>query len=567
MILLNPKNHTRAYPDAISKEIMVKTIDFFERKGKRNLKADYRDRIWYDDFLEFQKDNQIFYNLLTPQAYGDGQTRWDTYRNCEFNEILGFYGLVYWYTWQVTILGLGPLWMSHNEAIKKRTAQLLKDGAIFGFGLSEREHGADIYTTDMTLSGDGQGGYKARGGKYYIGNGNKAAILSTFGRMAGTDNEYVFFAAQPGHEKFELVKNVVDSQMYVAEYALHDYPVGEADIIARGPHAWDSALNTVNVGKYNLGWASVGICTHALYESINHAANRRLYKMFVTDFPHVRQIFVDAYARLVAMKLFAQRASDYFRSANADDRRYLLYNPIVKMKVTVQGENIIDMLWNVIAAKGFENEMYFSSAASDIRGLPKLEGTAHVNMALIVKFMANYFFNPKAYPETPKRGDAACDSFLWDQGPTRGLGQIQFHDFRPVLAKWEHLPNVKIFSEQVKVLERFLSQATPSKDQARDTDFLLSLGEIFTLVPYGQLILEAAAHEGLEEALIDQIFDCFVRDFSKFAMELYQKPSSTDQQMDLCMKMIRRPNVDMARFGTIWAEHVYALEGLYEMND
>lgn len=567
MILLNPKNHTRAYPDAISKEIMVKTIDFFEQKGKKKLKEDYRNHVWYEDFLEFQKQNEVFYKLLTPRAHGDGSTRWDTYRNCEFNEILGFYGLVYWYAWQVSILGLGPLWMSKNPAIKERTAKLLKQGAIFGFGLSEREHGADIYTTDMTLSPDGQGGYKARGGKYYIGNGNKAAILSTFGRMAGTENEYVFFAADSQHKNYELVKNVVDSQMYVSEYALHDYPVSEADIIARGPHAWDSALNTVNVGKYNLGWASVGICTHALYESINHAANRRLYKMFVTDFPHVKQIFVDAYARLVAMKLFAGRASDYFRSANADDRRYLLYNPIVKMKVTVQGENIIDMLWNVIAAKGFENETYFSAAASDIRGLPKLEGTAHVNMALIVKFMANYFFNPKAYPEVPKRDDDACDTFLWDQGPTRGLGQIQFHDFRPVFAKWEHLPNVKLFMEQVKVLEQFLSKATPSKDQARDTDFLLSLGEIFTLVPYGQLILEAAKIEGVEEVLVDQIFDCFVRDFSKFAMELYQKPSSTDQQMDLCMKMIRRPNVDMNRFGTVWAEHVYALEGLYEMND
>ena len=36
-------------------------------------------------------------------------------------------------------------------------------------------------------------------------------------------------------------------------------------------------------------------------------------------------------------------------------------------------------------------------AARDIRALPKLEGTVHVNMALIVKFMANYFFNPAPF--------------------------------------------------------------------------------------------------------------------------------------------------------------------------
>ena len=62
------------------------------------------------------------------------------------------------------------------------------------------------------------------------------------------------------------------SQNYVAEFALHDYPLTEADLLHKGRDAWDAALNTVNIGKYNLGWASIGICTHALYEAVTHAA-------------------------------------------------------------------------------------------------------------------------------------------------------------------------------------------------------------------------------------------------------------------------------------------------------
>ena len=91
--------------------------------------------------------------------------------------------------------------------------------------------------------------------------------------------------------------------------ASHDYPFTDADILHKGEDAWNAALNTINVGKYNLGWASIGICTHAFYEAIDHAANRHLYGMTVTDFPHVRQLFTDAYARLVAMKLFAPARS------------------------------------------------------------------------------------------------------------------------------------------------------------------------------------------------------------------------------------------------------------------
>ena len=74
-------------------------------------------------------------------------------------------------------------------------------GAIFAFGLSEREHGADIYSTDMVLTPDGDGGFSATGGKYYIGNGNKAGMVSVFGRrgdVEGADG-YVFFAADSQH--------------------------------------------------------------------------------------------------------------------------------------------------------------------------------------------------------------------------------------------------------------------------------------------------------------------------------------------------------------------------------
>ena len=72
------------------------------------------------------------------------------------------------------------------------------------------------------------------------------------------------------------------------------------------------------------------------------------------------------------------------------------------MKVTSQGEDVITLLWDVIAAKGFEKDTYFEMAARDIRALPRLEGTVHVNIALIVKFMENYFFNPGKFPEIGK---------------------------------------------------------------------------------------------------------------------------------------------------------------------
>jgi acyl-CoA dehydrogenase len=565
MILFNPKQLSVEHPDPKVNEILRKTVEFFEAKGKRRLKEDDFNRVWYADFIDFVKREKIFATLLTPDNYGGPDCRWDTSRLCVFNEVLGFYGLCYWYTWQVSILGLGPIWMSHNEPLKRKAAKLLDDGAIFAFGLSEKEHGADIYATDMLLVPQANGSYKAQGDKYYIGNGNEAAMVSTFGRLPES-GEYVFFVVNSQHENYQLVKNITGTQSFVAEYILNDYPITESEILSRGDEAWNSSLNTVNIGKYNLGWATIGICTHAFYEALNHASERQLYGMHVTDFPHVKQSFLDAYARLVAMKLFALRASDYLRSASKDDRRYLLYNPVVKMKVTTQGEQVIDLLWDVIAAKGFEKDMYFETAARDIRALPKLEGTVHVNIALIVKFMQNYFFNPADYPEVPRRLEAANDDFLFDQGPTKGLGKIQFHDYRKAYAS-RPLPNVKLFSEQVKVFRDFLMKATPDAVQQKDIDFLLAVGEIFTLVVYGQLILENANLLGISNDLVDQIFDFMVRDLSRFALQVHSKPSSTQAQMDFCMAMIRKANLDPERSRRVLKEHVYSLNGAYAMTE
>src|SRR3954447_21100625 len=316
-LLFNPRSYDAAEFDEPTRKALLATIEWFESRGKRRLKDDDHERVWYADFLEFVKRERIFATFLTPasDAQGDPDKRWDTARICAFNEITAFYGLPYWYTWQVSILGLGPIWQSGNADARKRAADLLDQGAIFAFGLSEKAHGADIYSTDMVLTPDGDG-FRASGGKYYIGNGNKAGMVSVFGRRADIEGEdgYVFFAADSQHENYKLVKNVVNSQNYVSEFQLEDYPVGPADVLHTGREAFDAALNTVNVGKFNLGFASIGICEHAFYEAIAHADARLLYGRRVTDFPHVRQAFIDAYARLVAMKLFSDRAIDYFRT-------------------------------------------------------------------------------------------------------------------------------------------------------------------------------------------------------------------------------------------------------------
>ena len=119
----------------------------------------------------------------------------------------------------------------------------------------------------MVLTPDGDGGFRASGGKYYIGNGNLAGMVSVFGRRADVEGPdgYVFFAADSQHPAYKLVKNVVNSQIVRQRVRARRLP-GRAPRTSctPAPAAFDAALNTVNVGKFNLGFASIGICEHAL---------------------------------------------------------------------------------------------------------------------------------------------------------------------------------------------------------------------------------------------------------------------------------------------------------------
>ena len=577
-LLFNPSNYDPTYLDEESRKQMQALVKFFENKGKATLKSEYHAAEWYTDFVDFIAREGIFAGVATPAAVGDlldgsPQTRWDTARINELNEILGFYSLDHWYAWQVSVLGLGPVWTSDNDDAKKLVGELLADGALFGFGLSEQTHGADIYSTDMILESDGKGGWYATGPKYYIGNGNVAGRLSVFGKFADDDperpGEYVFFLVDTQHAAYSLQKNVVHGSMYVSAFRLDKYPVASEDILHTGKAAW----------------ASIGISEHAFYEAVAHANNRILYGKAVTEFPHVRRMLADAYARLIAMKLYAVRSADYFRSASPDDRRYLLFNPITKMKVSMEGERVIDLLWDVIAARGFEKDTYFEQAVSHIRALPKLEGTVHVNLALALKFLPQYLTaaigQGEQYAPVPARNEAADDDYLFAQGSASGLSKIPFHDPRPAFARFATLPNVATFIEQMHALGDLVATNPPSKEQSADLDFLLDIGQLFTQVVYAQLVCESAALaidgepggkressvsdcSDLTPAHIDRIFAVFVKDFSQYALSLSSQPAATEAQRDKALALIKHPVVDAESEATFVAE-VLSYDGAYSM--
>jgi hypothetical protein len=177
------------------------------------------------------------------------------------------------------------------------------------------------------------------------------------------------------------------------------------------------------------------------------------------------------------------------------------------------------------------------------------------------------------YPPVPARLDPADDAFLFAQGPASGLSRIGFPDWRGAFARFAHLPNVATFVSQVQAFGQLMATAAPRGEQAKDLDFLLNIGQIFTQVVYAQLAAEAAALAidgapggtragttaacaGLDESHVERMFGVFVQDLSEYAVALHGQASATREQQAGAMALIRRAEGDPAAAARLHAEVV-----------
>ena len=94
--------------------------------------------------------------------------------------------------------------------------------------------------------------------------------------------------------------------------------------------------------------------------------------------------------------------------------------------------------------------------------------------------------------------------------------------------------------------------------------FPLPLGEMFSIVVYGQLILEQAKFDNIDTDILNQIFDFMVRDFSRFALQIYGMQNTKDEQRAYCKDiMLIRAQGDGAQYDRVWKKYVYALNEQY----
>lgn len=319
--------------------------------------------MWYRDWADYQAKHGLYASVLSPKAHSTRGHQFDLFRFTRFAETIAYFSPAHGYSLQVSFLGLFPILMGSNEELKKEAVAKLEGGGLFAFAVSERAHGSDLMANEFAVGFGESGSCVASGTKCYIGNANAACMISVLARdrtakpdAAGKRAPFVFFALRPhespGFKNLRKIRTLGIRNAFVGEFEVHDHPVQEGGVISRHREAWAALFGTVDFGKFFLGFGAVGICEHAFAEAFAHLRSRTLYGKLAVALPHLRDTMAFAFARLVAMKLYAYRALDYLQVAGPDDRRYLLFNAVQKARVSTEGVKVLAALSECMGPAG-----------------------------------------------------------------------------------------------------------------------------------------------------------------------------------------------------------------------
>lgn len=528
---------------------------FFRDKGLAELKREDREEIFYDDWLAYQAKHGIYASLLSTEKYSKRGYSFNLERICRFMEKFAYYSASHAYSFQVSFLGIFPLLQSKDLEMRALAVRTLEEGGVFALGLSEKEHGSDLYSGSFRLRKAPSGDYLANGKKYYIGNANVATIISVLALKddSKSKDSFVFFALEPkGAKGFKDVKKIGTlgvRSAFVGEFAVEDQPIARDRVLSEGAAAWDAVFGTVNLGKFFLGFGSIGMCEHAMREALSHVRSRVLFGKPVSDFPHIRTLMCQAYARLMGMRLYAYRALDYQIHATAEDRRYLLYNSVQKARVSTNGVEVMRLMAECVGAKGFESDTYFELALRDISLIPNLEGSTHINYGLVARLLRSYLFasGTGLAPAPSLKEKPGFENPALFETKSGDFSSVRFHSRKALKSRFE---------KQLLYFRAFVLSLKLTPSLERDPVFGLALGKALSVIAYAELILENSVYypEDATPALLDCLFSLLIQDFNQQCSEIALCSELSLVQRTLLNQCVILPHASASTTEQLWAE-------------
>lgn len=175
-------------------------------------------------------------------------------------------------------LGLKPLLISGSEEQKQRAADIILEGGLAAFCLTEPEAGSDAGAGKTTAVKDGDD-YILNGRKCFITNGGVAdmyCITAMTTKGIGSKGMSMFFVEKgtPGLSTGEHEDKMGIRTSNTCDVVLEDVRVPASAMIGKEGTGFNTALKTLDQARAWVGVLAVGVAQRALNEALAYGKER-----------------------------------------------------------------------------------------------------------------------------------------------------------------------------------------------------------------------------------------------------------------------------------------------------
>jgi alkylation response protein AidB-like acyl-CoA dehydrogenase len=211
-------------------------------------------------------------------------------------------------------LATAPVLLAGNEEQKKMYCDLLNDGGLAAFALTEPGAGSDAGSVATRAVHDKEKGtYTLNGTKVFITNGGIADIFLIFANTRATGGirgltAFIVPKKTPGFRVGKKEDKMGIRPSNTCELILEDVVIPEAYRVGREGEGFRIAMKTLDAARPFVGAVAVGLAQAALDYAVKYAKERRQFGQPVASFEMVQGMMADMAMKVDAARLLVQRA-------------------------------------------------------------------------------------------------------------------------------------------------------------------------------------------------------------------------------------------------------------------